>query len=207
MKNDIFSNKLQLIFDGPCLPVFADKVSLYFRTENNFAPCGTKKQQQNIRESEGKNTSRYRNLLKQLCRPKCCSEFLKTQLFRVILTLQADSALTFQQFQLFRVILELQADSALTFQQFLCKTKEAGGGIKQELTQGMENKLTSSQPKSRRGRGSSGSPGFAQGLCPWGHPGEAPLRKGVLAGRLWSKISGLRTSPKVTFFFFGVLEL
>lgn len=68
-----------------------------------------------------------------------------------------------------------------------------------------KNQLTSSQSKSRRGKGSSEGSGLALGL--WGHPGEAPRRKGVLAGRFWSKISGLRTSPKVTFFFLGVLEI
>lgn len=79
-----------------------------------------------------------------------------------------------------------------------------GGGELTKNWQGVENNKLTSSPKSRRGKGSSERSGLALG--PWGHPGEAPLRKGVLAGRLWSKISGLRTSPKVTLFFLGVLE-
>lgn len=37
--------------------------------------------------------------------------------------------------------------------------------------------------------------------------GVDPLRNGVFAGKVLSNISGLRSSPKVTFFFFALLEL
>lgn len=72
------------------------------------------------------------------------------------------------------------------------------------------NQLTSSQSKFGWGNGFSMSLDLVKGLLlcdPGWRPGVAPLRKGVFAGKVLSNISGLRSSPKVTFFFFGLSEL